>query len=85
MVFPTVVAQHHDVTTGASLRGLAKLYRLIPWVRWCTWLHLQEACPKGIDVYFDNVGGEILDIALGQLRYAGPLCCTVKAGALDSL
>src|SRR5690349_774686 len=29
---------------------------------------LREACPQGIDVYFDNVGGEILDIALGQLR-----------------
>ena len=28
---------------------------------------LREHCPKGIDVYFDNVGGEILDIALGQL------------------
>jgi NADPH-dependent curcumin reductase len=24
-------------------------------------------CPKGIDVYFDNVGGEILDIVLSQL------------------
>ena len=28
---------------------------------------LREHCPKGIDVYFDNVGGEILDIALAQL------------------
>ncbi len=28
---------------------------------------LREHCPKGIDVYFDNVGGEILDIALSQL------------------
>ena len=25
---------------------------------------LKEECPKGLDVYFDNVGGEILDIAL---------------------
>jgi len=25
-------------------------------------------CPKGIDVYFDNVGGETLDAALAQLR-----------------
>jgi NADPH-dependent curcumin reductase CurA len=28
---------------------------------------LGAACPKGIDVFFDNVGGEILDAALGQL------------------
>jgi NADPH-dependent curcumin reductase len=28
---------------------------------------LQKHCPKGIDVYFDNVGGEILDAALAQL------------------
>lgn len=29
---------------------------------------VKEHCPKGIDVYFDNVGGEILDVALAQLR-----------------
>ncbi len=29
---------------------------------------LKAACPDGIDVYFDNVGGEILDLALGRLR-----------------
>jgi hypothetical protein len=28
---------------------------------------LKQHCPKGIDVYFDNVGGEILDIVLTQL------------------
>jgi len=29
---------------------------------------LKEHCPKGIDVYFDNVGGELLDMALAMLR-----------------
>ena len=29
---------------------------------------LKEHCPKGIDVYFDNVGGEILDAALAKIR-----------------
>jgi len=28
---------------------------------------LGEHCPEGIDVYFDNVGGEILDAALARL------------------
>jgi len=28
---------------------------------------LKQHCPQGIDVYFDNVGGEILDAALGRL------------------
>ncbi len=28
---------------------------------------LKQYCPDGIDVYWDNVGGEILDIALEQL------------------
>ncbi len=29
---------------------------------------LRKHCPEGIDVYFDNVGGAILDAALAQLR-----------------
>jgi NADPH-dependent curcumin reductase CurA len=30
---------------------------------------LREACPDRIDVYFDNVGGAILDAALAQLAF----------------
>ena len=29
---------------------------------------LKAACPKGIDVYFDNVGGEILEAALSRIN-----------------
>jgi NADPH-dependent curcumin reductase len=29
---------------------------------------LKAACPEGIDVYFDNVGGEILDTVLGLIN-----------------
>jgi NADPH-dependent curcumin reductase CurA len=37
---------------------------------------LAQHCPKGIDVYFDNVGGEILDIALSLLvRRARVIIC----------
>lgn len=37
---------------------------------------LSERCPKGIDVYFDNVGGEILDAALARLaRHARVVVC----------
>ncbi|MFZ6720781.1 NADP-dependent oxidoreductase [Undibacterium sp. Ji49W] len=30
---------------------------------------LRQHCPDGIDVYFDNVGGDILDAALAQLAF----------------
>jgi NADPH-dependent curcumin reductase CurA len=37
---------------------------------------LKEHCPQGIDIYFDNVGGEILDAALARLaRHARVVIC----------
>jgi NADPH-dependent curcumin reductase CurA len=37
---------------------------------------LAQHCPDGIDVYFDNVGGEILDAALTRLaRHARIVIC----------
>jgi NADPH-dependent curcumin reductase CurA len=37
---------------------------------------LSKHCPKGIDVYFDNVGGEILDLCLARIaRKARIIIC----------
>lgn len=37
---------------------------------------IHEACPKGVDVYFDNVGGEILDAVLANIAmYARIVVC----------
>jgi len=39
-------------------------------------LALHRACPDGVDVYFDNVGGEVLDACLQQMNLNGriPTC-----------
>ncbi|HEX4419961.1 MAG TPA: NADP-dependent oxidoreductase [Kofleriaceae bacterium] len=41
---------------------------------------LRAACPKGIDVFFDNVGGDLLDLALGQLA---PKARVIICGAIS--
>ncbi len=41
---------------------------------------LKEACPAGIDVFFDNVGGEILEAALANLALRGRV---VMCGAIS--
>lgn len=42
---------------------------------------LRQTCPKGIDIYFDNVGGRILDAALMHLAFRGRV---VICGAMSS-
>jgi NADPH-dependent curcumin reductase len=41
---------------------------------------LRKQCPEGIDVYFDNVGGEILDAALARLARGArvPICGAIS-------
>jgi NADPH-dependent curcumin reductase len=42
---------------------------------------LSETCPKGIDVYFDNVGGEILDEVLARINlHARIVLCGAISG-----
>ncbi|MCH2185172.1 NADP-dependent oxidoreductase [Myxococcota bacterium] len=41
---------------------------------------LRAAAPDGVDVYFDNVGGELLDVVLDQIRERGRI---VICGAIS--
>ncbi len=41
---------------------------------------IKKACPNGVDVYFDNVGGEILDAALENINKFGRV---INCGAIS--
>jgi len=45
---------------------------------------IRDACPKGIDVYFDNVGGPILEVALFQMRGGGRIVCCGAVSQYDT-
>ena len=44
----------------------------------------RAACPGGIDVYFDNVGGRILETALFQMREGGRIVCCGAVSQYDT-
>lgn len=45
---------------------------------------LKRSCPDGIDVYFDNVGGETLQKALFQMNLKGRIVCCGAVSQYDT-
>ena len=48
-----------------------------------TFKALKAAAPRGIDVYFDNVGGDILEACLAQMTIGGRISCCGAISAYD--
>ena len=46
---------------------------------------LRAAAPKGIDVYFDNVGGDILEACLAQMNNYGRIACCGAISQYDGV
>ena len=44
---------------------------------------LRAAAPKGIDVYFDNVGGDVFEACLAQMNLRGRIACCGAVSAYD--
>jgi len=45
---------------------------------------LRQHCPKGIDVYFDNVGGDVFEAALFQMNSRGRVVCCGAVSQYDT-
>ena len=45
---------------------------------------IREACPGGVDVYFDNVGGPVLEAALFAMRGGGRIVCCGAVSQYDT-
>lgn len=45
---------------------------------------LQEQCPGGVDLYFDNTGGMVLETALQAMRTHGRIVCCGNTSQYDS-
>ena len=45
---------------------------------------LAAACPGGIDLYFDNVGGPVLETVLPQMKVHGTIVCCGSVSQYDT-
>lgn len=77
----TVIGSAGSPEKCAWLRDVARLDAVINYNQGPLRKSLREAAPKGIDVYFDNVGGEHLDAALPRMRMHGrvAICGMISA------
>jgi NADPH-dependent curcumin reductase CurA len=50
-----------------------------------TFKALRAAAPQGIDVYFDNVGGDILEACLAQMNLNGRIACCGAISQYDGV
>jgi hypothetical protein len=64
----------------AWLRNDVKVENVIDYKSEDVGARVKELCPKGVDIFFDNVGGEQLDIALARLAMNGRI---VLCGAIS--
>lgn len=46
---------------------------------------LRAVCSAGIDIYFDNVGGSILETALGHINIGARICCCGSVSSYDGI